>query len=155
MDSAVWQFFGWSDALDHDVLRPLSHIHMNWELTWDGSKYEPEEDSYAAHMNALIDLIATTTPPVSYHEHEDIVATYLAKRDPSIYKERGRWLGTEYVAILERGGFEDIDQEDLIKAATGRVHAAIKRGQATYDDMEDGHRIMLAGVLTVILYHRH
>ena len=49
-------FFCNSDLLDCLVLRPLSHIKSNWELTWDGNKqkYENEKDSYAQLLNQLI-----------------------------------------------------------------------------------------------------
>lgn len=61
------EFFVWSDCLDRAVLRPLSHITLNWELTWKhGEKrYEPEEGSFAGDQNALIDCIAEAPRPSS------------------------------------------------------------------------------------------
>lgn len=49
----VSDFFKNSSLLDHMVLRPLSHIKPNWELTWSGNEYEPEEDSFASLLNTL------------------------------------------------------------------------------------------------------
>jgi len=50
------EFFENSEILDYEVLRPLSHITMSWELTWDEEKeeYFPEEGSFADLLNQLI-----------------------------------------------------------------------------------------------------
>ena len=56
--------------------------------------------------------------------------------------------------MLEQGGFNDIDEKNLVLSACGRVKAAIDRGQLHFDDMEKFHRKMLADVLAIILYHR-
>ncbi len=149
-------FFAWSDRLDHEVLRPLSHIRASWEMMWDhaAQRYEPEDDSFAADMNDVIDCVASTPRPERYHDDENIVANYLASRPQSgVTKVGNRWVGANYSQILEQGGFHDIDQRHLRRAATGRVCAAIERGQLTYDDVEDGHRRMLAEILTIILYY--
>ena len=99
--------------------------------------------------------IAVTAPPVRYHDNEDRLAQYVIDRlGWPIYKENGRWVGADYHVILEQGGFDDIDQAELLTAATGRIYAAIKHGQSHYDDMEQGHQGMLSAVLTIILYHR-
>lgn len=150
-------FFAHSDLIDHGVLRPLSHISENWELTWDAEaqKYEEEEHSYAKLLNQLIAEIESTTPPSKYHDNEDRLAEYTKKHlNWNIRKEGSRWVGSEYGAILEQGGFSDIDQNELILAAAGRIHAARIRGQNHFDEMEESHRRMLADVLTIILYHR-
>jgi hypothetical protein len=154
---SVKAFFAWSDMLDHDVLRPLAHIKGGWEITWDHARqqYQPEEGSFAKHLNILIDDIALTTISPRYHDNEDVVASYVASKPGSnIRKENGRWVGAQYGSILEQGGFDDIDQGQLLTAAIGRVAAAIEHGQAHYDQMEQGHRLMLADILTIILYHR-
>ncbi|MET3722335.1 hypothetical protein [Sphingomonas trueperi] len=149
-------FFAWSDLLDHEVLRPLSHIRLNWELMWDhdAKRYKPEEGSFAENLNELIECIAAILRPDRYHDDEDVIANYLASHPQSGVTKRGnRWVGADYFHILERGGFDDIDQQHLRRAATGRVCAAIERGQLEYDQMEEGHRKMLAAILTIILYH--
>ena len=61
---------------------------------------------------------------------------------------------SDYIALLEQGGFSDAAQADLMKAASGRIQAAIVRGQTHFDQMEQSHQYMLAGVLAAILYHR-
>ncbi len=71
-----------------------------------------------------------------------------------IQKVGNRWEGEDYPFILEQGGFDDIDQEELLHAAAGRIKAAIARGQLHFDEMEWFHRKMLADVLAMILYHR-
>lgn len=151
-------FFANSDGiLDHQVLRPLSHIAANWEISWDDNaqSYESEDDSYASALNQMIEDIADTAPPAKYHDSEDRLAEYVVARLRwSIRKVGGGWVGADYDAILEQGGFQDIDQADLTLAATGRIHAALTRGQKHFDDMEESHRRMLGAVLTIILYHR-
>jgi hypothetical protein len=139
------------------VLRPLSHITLNWELTWDHAtqQYEPEADSFASILNKTITDLAVIDPPERYHDHEDRLAEYvIANLGWPIRKERGRWVGADYHSILEQGGFEDIDQIELLRAAAGRVHAALERQQMHFDDMEESHQRMLGAVLTIILYHR-
>lgn len=155
--AAIRAFFAWSDRLEHDVLRPLSHVRANWELSWDAKsqRYETEDDSYASDLNDLIDELAQTPPTPRYHDNEDALAEYvIAKLKWPIAKVNGRWIGVHYSSILEQGGFGDIDQQDLLAAAAGRIHAAIRFGQHHFDDMERSHRHMLAAVLSIIFYHR-
>ena len=151
-------FFAWSDCvLDHLVLRPLSHITTNWELTWNpnSQSYEPEEDSFASILNETINDISKAKAPDRYHDSEDRLAEYVIEHlGWPIRKEGGRWVGADYEAILEQGGFHDVDQIDLIRAAAGRVHAALDRSQRHFDEMEESHRRMLAAVLTIIVFHR-
>lgn len=76
----VRAFFASSDGvLDRLVLRPLSHITQNWELSWDheAQAYAPEEDSFAAILNQLISDLANCRPPERYHDNEDRLAEYL------------------------------------------------------------------------------
>lgn len=153
----VWAFFAWSDTLDHRVLRRLSHIHPNWEITWDrqAGRYEHEPDSFAEKLNLLIDELAQTQPPPRYHDSEDSLAQYAAAHlNWNIRKRGNRWVGAEYGAILEQGGYGDIDQQELILAAAGRIQAALARGQMHLDQMEKSHAHMLCEVLAIILYHR-
>ncbi len=150
-------FFGWSDLLDYMVNRELSHIRSNWEMTWDDSNdnYIPEEDSYAEALNKLFEEMSEVNPPLKYHDNEDRLAEYLQENSNwSIRKRNGRWIGAAYESILEQGGFGDVNQEQLILAAAGRIRAAIDREQTHFDDMEESHRYILAIVLIVILYHR-
>ena len=98
------KFFGQSDLLDRLVLRQLSHIKHNWELVWDdeNEKYEPEEDSYAEKLNQLIEELGRVNPPQKYHENEDCLAEYVvANLHWQINKVNGRWVGADYVRILE------------------------------------------------------
>ncbi|SEO80440.1 hypothetical protein SAMN02990966_02897 [Rhodospirillales bacterium URHD0017] len=152
------EFFSWSMCIDQYVLKPLSHIAGNWEAEWDhdAKKYAPEASSFAEDLNQVIELVATCPRPLSYHDHEDILAER-AVRDSKwpIGKQGSRWVGADYVGLLERGAFGDLDQRNLIAAAAGRVHAAMARGQKHIDDMEDRHRYMLAALLSIIIYHRH
>jgi hypothetical protein len=150
------EFFSWSDLLDYMVNRELSHIRGNWEMTWDHgeSQYEPEEDSYAAALNSLFKKMSELDPPPKYHDNEDRLAEYLQQKTSwNIQKVNGRWIGAPYERILEQGGFGDVDQMQLMLAATGRVQAAIDRGQLHFDDMEESHRYMLA-IVIIILYHK-
>ncbi|MDR3529030.1 MAG: hypothetical protein P4L90_00535 [Rhodopila sp.] len=157
LPDAVRAFFARSDLLDHYVLRPLSHIHANWELSWDleAERYEHEHDSFAQKLNLLIESLALTRPPSQYHDGEDSLAQYVVARlNWNIRKNGHRWVGADYDAILEQGGHGDIDQKELTLAAAGRIHAALARGQMHFDDMEKSHAGMLGAVLAIILYHR-
>jgi hypothetical protein len=153
----IQAFFAWSDCLDHDVLRPLTHIKANWEIMWDHDKkcYNPEYDSFAEELNILINDISITTPSSRYHDNEDILANYVKQKLKwPIFKKNGRWAGADYPSILEQGGFYDIEHGELLTAATGRIYIAIRKGQIHYDKMESGHRKMLSAVLAIVLYHR-
>lgn len=96
-----------------------------------------------------------TQPPKKYHGNEDVLAEYVNDNlNWNIKKVKNRWEGADYKVILEQGGFGDIDEKNLILAATARIHTAIKLGQKHFDEMENGHMIMLANILSIILYHR-
>jgi len=153
----IKSFFKQSDSLSYLVTRQLSHIKCNWELIWDPEKQEyfPEEDSYAELLNQLINDLNAVNPPSRYHENEDCLADYvISNLKWNIKKVRGRWVGQDYAAILEQGGFNDINQENLILAAAGRIKAAINRKQLNFDEMELSHQKILGNVLACILYHR-
>ena len=151
------KFFRNCDLLARLVLRQLSHIKENWELTWDDTKqkYIPEENSYSESLNKLIEEMEHIDPPAKYHDNEDCLAEYVKiNLNWDIKKVNGRWIGADYPSVLEQGAFNDIDQENLILAAVGRIKAAIMKKQYHFDDMEQSHQKMLADVLAVILYHR-
>ncbi len=157
METKIKDFFANSDLLDYIVLRPLSHINMSWELTWssEDSEYEREEGTFAPLLNDLIAELSNTVPPAKYHNNEDCLAEYVQQTlNWKIYKVGGRWVGEDYDAILEQGGFGDINEQNLVQAATGRIKAAIDMRQIHFDDMEDSHKRMLAAVMTIIIYHR-
>ncbi|MBB4402945.1 MULTISPECIES: hypothetical protein [Rhizobium/Agrobacterium group] len=153
----VRNFFARSDLLDRMTLRPLSHITTSWECAWnrETDQYEPEVDSFAADLNAVIDLVATCERPARYHDHEDTLAERtLRELKWPIQKKGAQWHGADYQAVLEQGAFGDVGQQDLIAAAAGRVHAAMDFGQLHFDDMEERHLNMLAALITIIIFHR-
>lgn len=157
MNNSYKIFFANSDILDRMVLRPLSHINMSWELTWDrqNKEYEREPDTFANLLIDLITEISNTVPPTKYHNNEDCLAEYVIQSlHWNIHKQGGRWVGMDYDSILEQGGFSDINEKNLVEAATGRIQAAISRQQNHFDDMEEHHQRMLAAVMTIIIYHR-
>lgn len=150
-------FFDRSLFLDYDVLRPLSHIRANWELSAGDGAFDflDEEDSFAKDLSLLIDELEITPTPKRYHDNEDHLAELVKRKTGSdIYKLKSRWVGQDYRIILQDGGLYDDEEKNLVQAAKGRISAAIAYGQAHYDEMEDGHRIMLAVILTLILYCR-
>lgn len=151
----VRAFFARSDYLDYMVLRPLSHITMSWEATWDADRYEPEAGSFAGDLNEIIDQIAVSPRPDRYHDNEDRLANRVITdlRWP-IQKKGGLWHGADYQSILEQGAFRDLGQRELAAAAAGRVHTALDYGQTHFDEMDDGHMSMLAGLMTIMIYHR-
>lgn len=153
----IISFFEWCDFLDHLVTRPLSHIRPHWELIWDheNHKYIEVKDSYASMLNTLIDELSEVEPPKKYHDNEDCLAEHvISELGWNVRKEKGRWVGEDYGAILEQGSFNDIQQKNLVLAAAGRIRAALMRDQQHFDDMELSHQKMLANVITIILYHR-
>ncbi|MGV0025093.1 hypothetical protein ACFE35_08830 [Phormidesmis priestleyi ANT.L61.2] len=150
-------FFSDSQWIDCEVLRPLSHIHMNWELQWDtkNQSYIVEEDSFAETLNTVIKELEQVNPPARYHDNEDRLAEFVRDRLRwSIYQIGGRWVGADYASILEQGGFDDIDETNLLLAIAGRIKAAQVRKQHRFDEMEESHQRMLATVLSVVLYRR-
>ena len=154
----IEDFFYKSTYLDMFVLKPLWIAKGNWDLTWDSKtkRYIVEDDSFGNEINSLISEIEDINPPKTYHDNEDIIAEYVkANLNWGIEKIKRRWEGAEYKAILEQGGFSDNDEKNLVLAATGRIHTSIKLGQNHFDNMENGHMIMLANILSIILYHRY
>jgi hypothetical protein len=155
---SVAEFFANDELLDYVVLRPLDHIRANWDLIWEGSErhYRPEDDSFGQLINDLVQELARTTPPTKYHDNEDRLAEYVrdGRLKWPIRKVGRRWVGAHYHSILEQGGFDDVDQKELVLAATGRIWAAIDRAQLHFEDMEESHRDILAAVLSIVLYHR-
>ena len=154
----IRDFFAHSDCLDYLVLRPLSHITSNWETRWNDEawRYQREPFSFAADLNQVIECVATSPRPPKYHTNEDVlVKRVLHELKWPIQKKGNRWIGADYASMLEQGGFRDLDQKNLIAAATGRVHAALDYGQPHFDQMETRHRHMLTALLTIIIYHRY
>lgn len=128
-----------------------------WELTWDfeEEKYLEEEGSYAALLNELLKELENVTPPACYHDSEDRLAEYVLEHLKwPIYKVGTRWVGADYESVIEQGTFHDLNEQDLILAAAGRIRSALMRGQKHFDNMEPSHRRMLAAVLSVILFRR-
>lgn len=153
----IKDFFYNSGDLDIYVTKQLPHIAANWELTWDrkNEKYLEEKNSFAAMLNSLIVDLEKIQIPESYHEKEDIVAQYVITfLKWSIVKNGNRWIGDDYDSILGQGGFHDINQENLMFGAVGRISAALQFGQFKFDDVEEGHKKVLGDILTIILYHR-
>ncbi|MEO9168505.1 MAG: hypothetical protein ABI230_08890 [Aestuariivirga sp.] len=161
----VVDFFSSSDLLDHDALRPLSHIKFSWELTsGDSDIYRPEDDSFAVDLNMLISQIAGASPPANYHYYENSAARLYAYLNSDRYALiKGFWcdapsgirLSSEEVCgMLEQATAGQDDVPSLVLAAAGRVNAALRFGQTHYDEMEVGHRLMLAGLITIILFRR-
>lgn len=151
------EFFGGNELFDYLCLRPLSHINGNWDVSWDFDReeYVSEENSYADQVNCLLAELEDLVPPKEYHENEDCLAFYVIESlGWDLHKKGKRWVGVDYRYILERGGFRDIDQKNLVLAAAGRIKAAVDRGQKSFDDMEVSHQNMLAAVISIILYHR-
>lgn len=154
----IEDFFNGSVNLDRYVLRPLSHLKQTWDLSWDKStkRFVVEKDSFGTDFNELITELEHTNPPDNYHDNEDKIAEYFKKfLKWEIQKINRRWTGADYEFILEQGGFGDIDEKNLVLAASGRIHAAIKFGQDHFDDMEDGHMNILSNILSIILFHRY
>ncbi|MGC3957703.1 MAG: hypothetical protein QM813_07065 [Verrucomicrobiota bacterium] len=120
-----------------------------------------EEDSFAWLFNVLIDELAAITPPNRYHDYENRLGEHVQRSLRGIRKQGNAWVNangtrlhpSDYLALIEQGGFKIDGVTDLLEAAAGRIHAAITRGQNHFDDMERSHQVVLAGVLAAILYH--
>jgi hypothetical protein len=72
----------------------------------------------------------------------------------NISKSGRRWINEDYKMILEQGGFGDNGILKLIHSAVGRIQIAKSKGQNHFDKMEEGHKKMLADILSIILYHK-
>lgn len=150
-------FFKWSELLDEEVTKRLQHIKSNWELQWDFEKeeYIEEENSFSFELNKLFIEFPKNEPVANYHMHEDEIVKFLnEKRNIKITKIGKRWNVNDYGQTLEQGAFSDIEQYNLKQAAIGRIYAALKRRQNSYDDMEQSHRFILSEILISILYHK-
>jgi hypothetical protein len=153
----VIEFFERSDLLDYEVLRPLSHIRGDWEFIVGSDDYlsEDEQNSFAKELIHLIDELEITEVPTCYHDNEDKLADYVQdKFNREIKKVGKRWVGQDYRIILQDAGFYDLNEQNLVQSAKGRIIAAKKFNQNHYDEMEQGHRKILAVILTLIIYHR-
>jgi hypothetical protein len=151
-------FFENSDFLDLMVLRPLSHIRPDWELSWYSAseEYKPESDSFAYELNMLIEEMGECCIPDNYHDNEDIVVKRTRDFENSgIYKQGRIWIGRSYQILLQDGGFYDESARNLVLAAAGRVEVARRFGQDHFDDMEEAHQRKLAIIMALILYHRY
>jgi hypothetical protein len=163
---AALDYFAQSEMLDYTVLRPLDHVFGNWELIWDSAeyKYRPEEDSFADHINILIQEIASSIPPDNYHYYEnklaemyDAVKRGELKLDNSgkiwINASTGCRVSKEWVGhMIEQSRSGSDSLPDLVLAASGRVAASMKHGISHFDELDHGHMEMLAIVMMVILF---
>ena len=153
----VERFFYESEELDYLVLKPLSHLNPNWELSYDGNEisYRHEDNSFAKLLDELILELNNVVSYGDYHDNEDSLAEYVQKYLNWNIKKIGKfWQGADYLSILEQGGFHDKHEQHLILASAGRIRIAINYNQLTFDDMEKAHKKILANVLSIILYHR-
>jgi hypothetical protein len=91
----------------------------------------------------------------NYHEKEDVVAEYVNTfLNWGVLKDGNKWSGEDYNSILGQGGFHDMNQQNLMFGAAGRIRTALQFSQSGFDDIEYGHKKMLGDILAIILYHR-
>jgi len=161
-------FFANSDWLDRAVLRPISHVAGNWELTWNthADRYEPESDSLADHLNVLIHDMAASKPPADYHHYENKLAiSYDDVKSGRFKLNRSRklWIDTatnlpvskDMVGhMIEQATCGHYDVPDLVLSAAGRVATSLRFGVSHFDDLDDGHLEMLSVIMTDILFRR-
>ena len=159
----VCTFIGWTICFDLEVTKPLSHIAPYYELTWDmeAQKFEEEELSFAPVLNSLIDKLAKTSSHTDYHQFVDdeLLASRFANE--VIYLEGKRWknnrtkepLKPEDIGhYLEQHALGGCSLVNLKKSVSSRIRAAQKAGIKNWDELDDGHRKMLAELIVVILY---
>jgi hypothetical protein len=163
---AVFDFFANSDFLDHVVLRPLSHVAANWELTSipGPDLYLEEDNSLAGQLNVLIEEISTSNPPRDYHAYENKLAmNYPEVRSGRYYLEGKLWrdiqsgklVEKDFVGhMIEQATAAQNDVPDLVLAAAGRVATAFNFRVAHFDDLDRGHMEMLSVIMTDILFRR-
>lgn len=150
-------FFENSDFLDIMVLKPLSHIRPDWELSWYGSidEYKPSVDSFAYELQQLIYEIEACVAPDDYHLHEDIVIKSTPQEfNEEVYKQGRLWIGQSYQILLQNGGLFDDDAKNLVMATAGRIAVAKRHGQLHFDQMDFSHQKILAIIMALVLYHR-
>jgi hypothetical protein len=153
--SNIREFFAPSDFMEHEVLRPLSHIRANWELQIDPKTgcYLEEEDSFAALFNALIDELETTHPPTRYHDNEDRLGEHVQKHlNWKIRKSGGTWVNqdgsqlhpTDYLALLEQGGFDNQGIHNL-----GREGVKVGKGSSLLLTLNHFQKESRADLITI------
>lgn len=161
-------FFANSAWLDYAVLRPIRHVAGNWELTWDSQseKYEVETDSLGDHLNVLMYDIATSTPPINYHHHENKLAILydgIKNGHFKLNRPKKLWIDTTTNSpaskdmvghMLEQASCGHFDVPDLVLSAAGRVATSMRHGVSHFDDLDEGHFEMLAIIMADILFRR-
>jgi hypothetical protein len=159
-------FFLHSDLLDHAVLRPISHVMPNWELIQcqDSEYYEEEADSFAAHLNVLIQEISRSSPPRDYHAYENRLAINYSEvtsgrfyLDGKLWRDRktGNLVQKDFVGhMIEQATCGHYDVPDLVLAASGRIAASLRFGVDHFDKLDHGHMEMLSVIMTDILFRR-
>ncbi|GHY52645.1 hypothetical protein VCSRO70_3444 [Vibrio cholerae] len=148
------KFFENCDYFERLVTKPLYYIKHEYELNWLDGKLIESEDSFACYLNQLFDELDNVVAPEYYHQYEDIIAKYCELDEPTIRKKGKLWVGQDYGWIIENGAYDDIDQENLVLAIAGRVKAAQRFHQNTFDEMEERHRVMLSELIQCFIYHR-
>lgn len=143
----VIDFFKARDFMEHEVFRPLSHIRGNWELIADQNtgRYMDEDGSFAWLFNHHTDRLAAANSPAKYHDSEDRLGEHVQqglnwnireKRGVRVNVKGNTLQPSDYLAILEQGGFKTGSDNDLVEAAAGLVRAAINHGQKHFYGME-------------------
>jgi len=159
----ISKFIGWAICFDEEVTKPLEHIAHNYELTWDheAQRFEEEELSFAPILNSLIDELAKTSSYADYHQFVDDELLASSFANEVIYLEGKLWRETKtqeplnpedighYLEQHTMGGYLPVN---LTKSVSSRIRAAQKAGVENWDDLDDGHRKMLAELIVVILY---
>lgn len=160
----VKSFFQNSTDLYTCVLKKICHIKQQFMLEWNETtqKYIGGFNSFANELNSLIEELDLIDVPDYYHDNEDILAEFVRDRlGWNIYKVGRFWKWndndenkSDYYAIIEQGGWYDAEQKNLLEAVAGRIKAAQHFGQTNFNEMEEGHKVMLGYILATILYHR-
>ncbi|MEO1100252.1 MAG: hypothetical protein AAFW65_00245, partial [Pseudomonadota bacterium] len=122
---------------------------------------EEEELSFAPVLNTLIDELAKTPSYADYHQFVDdeLLASRFAKA--VIHLEGKRWKETktneplrpqDIGHYLEQHALGGCSLINLKKSISSRIRAAQKIGDKNWDELDDGHRKMLAELIVVVLY---
>ena len=137
----ICDFIGFTLSFDDDVTRMLSHI--------------------APFINILIDELARTPSYSNYHQFmdEELAASQFANKE--IFLKNKRWRAMDTKLPIEH---EDIGHylaqhtlstfslNNLTRTVSSRIRAAQKNKVLNWDDLDRGHRKILAEIIMVILY---
>jgi len=149
---------------DEHVTKPLEHIAGHWELSWDidNNQFEEEAGSFSPLINQLINELARTPAHKEYHKFvdADLAASKYAANEIALQNKK--WIDSrtrkpltpESIGYFLEQTANGWSLRNIILSIASRIRAAQKAGVKNWDELDDGHKDMLAQLIVVVLYMR-